>query len=91
MFRIHIDIDVFAFSVMVHSYYLMSILTFKVVVDIDDFIYVIYEPLSFFILLCFSITTCGYIVLQLFQVSYQDPIYHVLLNSHSKYGTATSL
>lgn len=44
-----------------------------------------------FSLLCFSITTCGYIVLQLFQVSYQDPIYHVLLNSHSKYGIATSL
>ncbi|CAN6169585.1 unnamed protein product [Urochloa humidicola] len=44
------------------------------------------------LLICFgSITTCGYIVLQLFQVSYQDPIYHVLLNSHSKYGTATSL
>ncbi|WVZ79626.1 hypothetical protein U9M48_027184 [Paspalum notatum var. saurae] len=41
------------------------------------------------LLICFgSITTCGYITLQLFQVSYQDPIYHVLLNSH-KYGIAT--
>uniref|UniRef100_A0A0E0E367 Uncharacterized protein n=1 Tax=Oryza meridionalis TaxID=40149 RepID=A0A0E0E367_9ORYZ len=29
------------------------------------------------LLICFgSITTCGYIVIQLFQVSYQDPIYH---------------
>lgn len=44
------------------------------------------------LLVCFgSITTCGYIVLQLFKVSYQDPIYHVLLNSHSKYGISTSL
>lgn len=43
------------------------------------------------LLICFgSITTCGYIVVQLFQVSYQDPIYHVLLNSHSKYGIAPS-
>ncbi|XP_047083432.1 uncharacterized protein LOC124694482 isoform X2 [Lolium rigidum] len=37
------------------------------------------------LLICFgSITTCGYIVVQLLQVSYEDPIYHVLLNSHSK-------
>ncbi|XP_015694366.1 uncharacterized protein LOC102705259 isoform X2 [Oryza brachyantha] len=37
------------------------------------------------LLICFgSITTCGYIVVQLFQVSYQDPIYHVLLNLHNK-------
>uniref|UniRef100_A0A0E0AB96 Uncharacterized protein n=1 Tax=Oryza glumipatula TaxID=40148 RepID=A0A0E0AB96_9ORYZ len=37
------------------------------------------------LLICFgSITTCGYIVIQLFQVSYQDPIYHVLLNTHNK-------
>ncbi|PWZ05973.1 hypothetical protein Zm00014a_023767 [Zea mays] len=44
------------------------------------------------LLICFgSITTCGYIVIQLFKVSYQDPIYHVLLNSHSKYGIPTSL
>lgn len=43
------------------------------------------------LLICFgSITTCGYIVVQLFQVSYQDPIYHVLLSSHSKYGIAPS-
>ncbi|KAM0858656.1 hypothetical protein ACQ4PT_047698 [Festuca glaucescens] len=43
------------------------------------------------LLICFgSITTCGYIVVQLLQVSYQDPIYHVLLNSHSKYGIAPS-
>uniref|UniRef100_A0A0E0LCY8 Uncharacterized protein n=1 Tax=Oryza punctata TaxID=4537 RepID=A0A0E0LCY8_ORYPU len=38
------------------------------------------------LLICFgSITTCGYIVIQLFQVSYQDPIYHVLLNTHNKF------
>uniref|UniRef100_A0A0D3GI46 Uncharacterized protein n=2 Tax=Oryza TaxID=4527 RepID=A0A0D3GI46_9ORYZ len=37
------------------------------------------------LLICFgSITTCGYIVIQLFQVSYQDPIYHVLLNTRNK-------
>uniref|UniRef100_A0A453SC57 Uncharacterized protein n=3 Tax=Triticinae TaxID=1648030 RepID=A0A453SC57_AEGTS len=37
------------------------------------------------LLICFgSITTCGYIVVQLLQVSYQDPVYHLLLNSHSK-------
>ncbi|VAI89594.1 unnamed protein product [Triticum turgidum subsp. durum] len=41
------------------------------------------------LLICFgSITTCGYIVVQLLQVSYQDPVYHLLLNSHSKYGIA---
>ncbi|CAN6163619.1 unnamed protein product [Urochloa humidicola] len=35
--------------------------------------------------LCFgSIPICGYIILQLLQVSYQDSMYHVLLNSHSK-------
>uniref|UniRef100_A0ACD5UH74 Uncharacterized protein n=1 Tax=Avena sativa TaxID=4498 RepID=A0ACD5UH74_AVESA len=43
------------------------------------------------LLICFgSITTCGYIVVQLLQVSFQDPIYHLLLNSHSKYGIAPS-
>ncbi|XP_034588982.1 uncharacterized protein [Setaria viridis] len=43
------------------------------------------------LLICFgSITTCGYIALQLFQVSYQDPMYHVLLNSHSKGAMGTS-
>ena len=43
------------------------------------------------LLICFgSITTCGYIVIQLFQVSYRDPIYHVLLNSHNKYGIVPS-
>ena len=43
------------------------------------------------LLICFgSITTCGYIVVQLLQVSYQDPVYHLLLNSHSKYGAAPS-
>ncbi|XP_024312266.1 uncharacterized protein LOC100829680 isoform X2 [Brachypodium distachyon] len=37
------------------------------------------------LLICFgSITTCGYIVVQLLRVSYHDPIDHVLLNSHSK-------
>ncbi|EEC80868.1 hypothetical protein OsI_23490 [Oryza sativa Indica Group] len=37
------------------------------------------------LLICFgSITTCGYIVIQFFQVSYQDPIYHVLLNTRNK-------
>ncbi|KAG8094589.1 hypothetical protein GUJ93_ZPchr0012g20677 [Zizania palustris] len=37
------------------------------------------------LLICFgSITTCGYIVIQLFQVSYEDPIYYVLLNYHNK-------
>ncbi|TVT96663.1 hypothetical protein EJB05_58134 [Eragrostis curvula] len=44
------------------------------------------------LLICFgSMTTCGYIVIQLFQVSYQDPIYHVLLNCHSKYGTSSQI
>ncbi|KAK3130711.1 hypothetical protein QOZ80_6BG0497020 [Eleusine coracana subsp. coracana] len=42
------------------------------------------------LLICFgSITTCGYIVIQLFHVSYQDPIYHMLLNSHNKYDAAS--
>ncbi|KAK3133991.1 hypothetical protein QOZ80_6AG0543660 [Eleusine coracana subsp. coracana] len=37
------------------------------------------------LLICFgSITTCGYIVIQLFHVSDQDPIYHLLLNSQGK-------
>ncbi|KAF6171012.1 hypothetical protein GIB67_028573 [Kingdonia uniflora] len=39
------------------------------------------------LLICFgSITTCIYIVVQLLRLSYQDPIYHVLLDSRSRQG-----
>ncbi|XP_073110898.1 uncharacterized protein [Elaeis guineensis] len=43
------------------------------------------------LLICFgSIATCTYIVLQLFQLSYQDSMYHILLDSHSKHGSTSS-
>ncbi|XP_059631495.1 uncharacterized protein LOC132274274 isoform X2 [Cornus florida] len=39
------------------------------------------------LLICFgSITTCAYIVLQLFQLSSQDPVYLILLNSSTRNG-----
>ncbi|KAL5713189.1 hypothetical protein ACHQM5_015291 [Ranunculus cassubicifolius] len=37
------------------------------------------------LLICFgSVTTCAYIVVQLFQLSSQDPLYLVLLNSRNR-------
>nr|XP_019703160.1 uncharacterized protein LOC109505211 isoform X2 [Elaeis guineensis] len=36
------------------------------------------------------IATCAYIVRQLFQLSYQDSMYHILLDSHSKHGSTFS-
>lgn len=43
------------------------------------------------LLICFgSIATCAYIVIQLFQLCYQDSMYYVLLDSHSKHRRSTS-
>ncbi|KAL5714760.1 hypothetical protein ACHQM5_016674 [Ranunculus cassubicifolius] len=39
------------------------------------------------LLICFgSVTTCAYIVVQLFQLSSQDPLYLILLNSRNRDG-----
>ncbi|XP_011622522.1 uncharacterized protein LOC18431992 isoform X1 [Amborella trichopoda] len=61
--------------------------------------WVIYKEASWFssliliiLLICFgSITTCTYIVVQLFKLSSDDPLYLVLLNSQDSYIRVSSV